>query len=199
MKRSTLILTLIIVLAGPNSPAYAQWDLGGTVNPLNSGGVGNYTNLQPNTTNANGSPGQPYLNEPNFIRPSRYQGVYNKSGVVQDTNPLSNIPSQYRHNPYNLSGTLPLTSTRQLSPAMPGVGGALGGLPPTRLDSFVKEAGGAASHIYGDEGTIMWPPMNSFPESDTIEAGIKASTDSRTLTTGHPPSGLPHPSQTFIK
>ena len=32
------------------------------------------------------------------------------------------------------------------------------GLPPTRLDSFVKEAKQHAAHIYGDEGTHGLPP-----------------------------------------
>jgi hypothetical protein len=50
-------------------------------------------------------------------------------------------------------------------------------LPPTRLDSFVKESG-YADDIYGDEGTEGPPPLNNFKY---IESGIK----SDGLTTDH--------------
>lgn len=50
-------------------------------------------------------------------------------------------------------------------------------LPPTRLDSFVKESG-YADDIYGDEGTDGPPPLNNFRY---IESGIK----SDGLTTDH--------------
>lgn len=46
------------------------------------------------------------------------------------------------------------------------------GLPPTRLDSFVKEAGGHAWHIYGDEGTYSIPPFFEFSPIHRIERGI---------------------------
>jgi len=46
------------------------------------------------------------------------------------------------------------------------------GLPPTRLDSFVKEAGGHAWHIYGDEGTYSIPPFMEFTPIHRIERGI---------------------------
>ena len=46
------------------------------------------------------------------------------------------------------------------------------GLPPTRLDSFVKEAGGHAWHIYGDEGTTSIPPFFEFSPIHRIERGI---------------------------
>lgn len=61
-----------------------------------------------------------------------------------------------------------------------------GGLPPTRLDSFVFEAGGSAELIYGDEGTYGPPPYFGFSSPHHIEAGIH----SGGLTTGHR-SGLP--------
>ena len=48
----------------------------------------------------------------------------------------------------------------------------LNGLPPTRLDSFVKEAGGHAWHIYGDEGTYSIPPFFEFSPIHRIERGI---------------------------
>lgn len=59
-------------------------------------------------------------------------------------------------------------------------------LPPTRLDSFVKEAGGMAELIYGDEGDDGLPPYFEFDSSHRIERGIQ----SGGLTTGHK-SGLP--------
>jgi len=59
-------------------------------------------------------------------------------------------------------------------------------LPPTRLDSFVKSAGGSADLIYGDEGTTDIPPFFVFDESHRIERGIHSSG----LTTDHK-SGLP--------
>lgn len=61
-----------------------------------------------------------------------------------------------------------------------------GGLPPTRLDSFVFEAGGSAELIYGDEGDYGPPPFFGFSSEHHIEAGIH----SGGLTTGHR-SGLP--------
>lgn len=57
------------------------------------------------------------------------------------------------------------------------------GLPPTRLDSFVKEAGGLAFKIYGDEG-IRRPPIDEFKPENRIERGILGDRASG-LTTGH--------------
>ncbi len=194
-KQITIFTTMLTFFAtGLFVPVQAQWDLGGTVNPLASGGAGSLSgNHQPNTMNANGSPGQPYLNElnnPNALQPRQYETVYNQYGGIQTTNPFANIPANILlHSP----GALSPTSSPQLSPMqnngyynnlpknLPGV---RNGLPPTRLDSFVREAGGAAARIYGDEGTYMWPPMNGFSEADTINAGIVGS-NNQTLTTGH--------------
>ena len=67
-----------------------------------------------------------------------------------------------------------LTRTAQLDKVY---GGGLGNLPPTRLDSFVKNAGGNAETIYGDEGTESIPPLFDF---DSINSGITSSG----LTTG---------------
>jgi hypothetical protein len=58
-------------------------------------------------------------------------------------------------------------------------------LPATRLDSFVKQAGGQAEQIYGDEGVIGIPPM--FGSFGTINSGIH----SGGLTTGNHYPGLP--------
>lgn len=58
------------------------------------------------------------------------------------------------------------------------------GLPPTRLDSFVKESGGMAWQIYGDEGTYSIPPFFEFDPSHRIERGINGG-KAAGLTTSH--------------
>jgi hypothetical protein len=58
------------------------------------------------------------------------------------------------------------------------------GLPPTRTDSFVKEAKHHANHIYGDEGTRGLPPYMGFSKVHRINTGIMDERDSG-LTTGH--------------
>lgn len=54
-------------------------------------------------------------------------------------------------------------------------------LPPTRLDSFVRNSAGAADLIYGDEGSVGIPPFFGFDQSHRIEFGVH----SGGLTTGH--------------
>lgn len=77
---------------------------------------------------------------------------------------------------------LPRTSTGQMA----GVYGVLPvGLPPTRLDSFVREAGGLANQIYGDEGTSGPPPIQGFNQVNRIDMGISTSASNFGLTTGH--------------
>lgn len=56
-------------------------------------------------------------------------------------------------------------------------------LPPTQLDSFVKESG-YDEHIYGDEGTDGLPPENEFLPQNRINWGIVGIRD-RGITTGH--------------
>lgn len=58
------------------------------------------------------------------------------------------------------------------------------GLPPTRLDSFVREAKENADAIYGDEGTCSYPPFFGFEKYNRINAGIMGDRDGG-LTTGH--------------
>lgn len=58
------------------------------------------------------------------------------------------------------------------------------GLPPVQLDSFVKEAGMHADHIYGDEGTDGLPPYMGYSAAHRINAGIMDVRDAG-LTTGH--------------
>ncbi len=76
---------------------------------------------------------------------------------------------------------LPRTATGGLA----SVYGGANGLPPTRLDSFVKEAGGLAESIYGDEGTNQPPPIRNFLPQNRIDFGITMSQSNSVLTTGH--------------
>jgi hypothetical protein len=57
------------------------------------------------------------------------------------------------------------------------------GLPPTNLDSFVYQSGYNQA-IYGDEGDVDIPPMNSFTKASRINAGINGQ-NAAGLTTGH--------------
>lgn len=54
-------------------------------------------------------------------------------------------------------------------------------LPKTTLDSFVRNAGGMADMIYGDEGADGLPPFFGFSEGHRIQRGIH----SGNLSTGH--------------
>jgi hypothetical protein len=58
------------------------------------------------------------------------------------------------------------------------------GLPPTNLDSFVRQAQSAAEFIYGDEGVYTPPPYSGFSKASRINAGIFDTRDAG-LTTGH--------------
>ncbi len=51
--------------------------------------------------------------------------------------------------------------------------------PPTRTDSFVKEAKHHANHIYGDEGTRGLPPYMGFSKVHRINTGIMDERDRR--------------------
>ena len=57
-------------------------------------------------------------------------------------------------------------------------------LPPTRLDSFVYQAGGMAEQIYGDEGVGGLPPIFGFNAGNRIDAGIQG-VNAQGITTGH--------------
>jgi hypothetical protein len=58
------------------------------------------------------------------------------------------------------------------------------GLPPTSMDSFVRQAAGNADLIYGDEGVVDIPPYDSFDPIHRINTGI-FDTRRKGLTTGH--------------
>lgn len=93
---------------------------------------------------------------------------------------------------------LPRTSTGGLA----GVYGEWDGLPPTRLDSFVREAGGLANKIYGDEdeeGGL--PKIEGFNPENRIEFGITNSENHINLTTGHEsylPSACGAPTEMYV-
>lgn len=93
------------------------------------------------------------------------------------------LPSVYRGTAYSqpyLNGT----STNTLSYCNSNFAGSRNGLPPTRLDSFVSNAGGHAEHIYGDEGADGLPPYNGYNTVHRINTGIMGDRDLG-LTTGH--------------
>lgn len=81
--------------------------------------------------------------------------------------------------------SVPSLMMTQVSPLDRVFGGGRA-LPPTRLDSFVRNSGGMAELIYGDEGTTTIPPFFGFSEAHRLERGMY----SPGLTTGHK-SGLP--------
>jgi hypothetical protein len=58
------------------------------------------------------------------------------------------------------------------------------GLPPTSMDSFVRQAAGNAELIYGDEGDEGPPPYSEFEYQNRINSGITGIRD-QGLTTGH--------------
>lgn len=58
------------------------------------------------------------------------------------------------------------------------------GLPPTQMDSFVRQAAGNAENIYGDEGHEGPPPFMYFEYENRINSGIYDIRD-KGLTTGH--------------
>ena len=57
-------------------------------------------------------------------------------------------------------------------------------LPPCKLDSFVREAGGKAEDIYGDESVGPIPPFFGYTPEHRIDSGIQGISDVG-LTTGH--------------
>lgn len=94
-------------------------------------------------------------------------------------------------NNYRRANSVYTTSQRLPNVRMAGLGGLASihgrtgrnGLPVTRLDSFVLNAGGAAEMIYGDEGSDGPPPYFEFTAAHRIQRGIQG--NSAGLTTGH--------------
>lgn len=73
-------------------------------------------------------------------------------------------------------------SASLISPAMAQLNNK--GLPPTSMDSFVRQAAGNAENIYGDEGHEGPPPFDEFVYQNRINSGIYDIRD-KGLTTGH--------------
>ncbi len=73
-------------------------------------------------------------------------------------------------------------SASLVSPAMAQLNNK--GLPPTSMDSFVRQAAGQADNIYGDEGHEGPPPFSEFEYQNRINSGIFDIRDIG-LTTGH--------------
>ena len=144
---STFTCSAMIVL-----PSFAQnYDVGSFNYQGQSGGQGNITN-----TNLNPYRNLPVnQNSPNYIRNAPGTIPYT---VTPNPSAYPNVPAQYLQpspltNPVNVLGG----PVAPLVPKLPGVPTGVNGLPPTTLMSFVKEAGGHAEAIYGDEGTIRGP------------------------------------------
>ena len=116
-------------------------------------------------------------------------GVYGRGSYATNEAPAQQTYGDSQHTGKQLAsrngmGTLnlPLAQTVPLDKVF----GCGRGLPPTKLDSFVRNAGGSADMIYGDEGSVGIPPFFVFDSSHYIGTGIQ----SGGLTTGHR-SGLP--------
>ncbi|MBX9668631.1 MAG: hypothetical protein K2X93_13480 [Candidatus Obscuribacterales bacterium] len=88
-------------------------------------------------------------------------------------------------NGFTRNQQLPLVKMTGLG-GLAGIYGPLGrnGLPDTRMDSFVNQAGGMKNQIYGDEGSNGKPPFEGFDASHRIERGINGGRR-QGLTTGH--------------
>lgn len=108
------------------------------------------------------------------------QGDYGRRGSSTSNQSNKSVNRTYRTGPQ--SSTLVPTQTGLLA----GIYGAVGMnfLPPTRMDSFVHEAGASAELIYGDEGTNGPPPYLEFAKEHRIGAGIKG-VRSAGLTSGY--------------
>lgn len=146
-----------------------------------------------------------------FVLPSHAQGIlgsilgqlvpsqnqfntsnYLPTGVPANTDPSSYVPFQTTTVPLSdplnpASGATQITA-RYLNTADPNLSntssGMRNGLPPTRMDSFVYNAGELADQIYGDEGIVDLPPIQGFNPINRINAGIFDRTNTG-LTTGH--------------
>lgn len=202
-KQLTISSIAVCIIIGGN-PAKAQWDLNGTVpNPMDSAGVGDIGVSgalgSPHSNNGGLSINQTYNTGSNAMMPNNAQTQYNhlsngQSGYLnnvwgQHQNAAAQSTGQQLHPTY--TPRLSLIQNQGLINNLPGgLKGVVNGLPPTSLDSFVKNAGGQAEAIYGDEGTNSWPRISGFGRGNTINAGIVGQR-SKTLTTGHGGDRLP--------
>jgi hypothetical protein len=178
-------------MIGFGNQARAQWDLGTTVNPMASGGTGVVEGgtLGSQLSNNGGSSINQTYNVYNQT-PTQYQGY----GSLQNSlGQNQNVGAQSAGQQLSPTQTTRLSTMQNqglINNLPKGLSGTFNGLPPTSLDSFVRNAGGHAEMIYGDEGTNSWPPLNGFGRGNTINAGIVGQR-SKTLTTGHNGEKLP--------
>jgi len=161
-------------------PALAQsYDVASFNYQGQSGGQGNITNINKD----------PYHNLPVNRNPNTYipNGPHGITSIIPNASLYPNVPAQYLQ-PSPLTNPFVNPRGGPVAPLVPRLSGVPvdkhSGLPPTTLDSFVKEAGGHAEAIYGDEGTTMWPPDNNFLRKNRINAGI-VGINNKGLTTGH--------------
>ena len=117
------------------------------------------------------TPIEPYLNNYMDQHDTIYDGNYGAANHTSYNN-YKYVTAAGRTGTQGMARLL--TRTCQLDKVY---GGGLGNLPPTRLDSFVRNAGGKAETIYGDEGAGSLPPLFDF---NSINSGITSSG----LTTG---------------
>ena len=101
------------------------------------------------------------------------------SRTSQRTRNLTRVSSAYTS---SQRVALPRTGFGNFTPVLGPRG--RNNLPPTRLDSFVKQAGGFAERIYGDEGINGIPEYHEFTAEHRIERGIVGDRAAG-LTTGH--------------
>jgi hypothetical protein len=118
------------------------------------------------------------------VRSSGASGVYGRTGYKTNEAPGNNHFGNSQNTGKQLAslngmGTLNLPLTAYVP--LDKVFGGGRSLPKTTLDSFVRNAGGSADQIYGDEGSDGIPPFFGFDSGHRIEAGI----NSGQLTTGH--------------
>lgn len=190
------ILAVLCLIVSFNTAAIAGETL--PPNPYASagGGFDSFNGVNPDSDVA------PPYNAPGAIPDHQTSSIYTPSmpGVPN----LMNVPGYYNPNVNSANSPfMPIVNNQlpsilgnpksafasygQLAPIPAGVPtNKIRGnrLPDTTLDSFVKNAGGEAEFIYGDEGTDQQPKMNGLTRANTISHGFHG-IDNLGLTTGH--------------
>lgn len=194
MNMKKILFSLISISVISTTQTLAQWDLNGTVpNIMGSGGTGSIAgNMQPGAQFGQ----QPYMSQAAMgqgFMPNKLPTIYNQPGYMGNIwGQNQNIAAQMVGQQLGMARMARLSYMQNggAQQGLPAMHGVLNGLPPTTLDSFVRNAGGHAEAIYGDEGTNSWPPLNGLSRANTINAGI-VGLRSKTLTTGHKGEMLP--------
>jgi hypothetical protein len=157
MKLSLAIVSIIFA-ASLNAPAFAQdWDMqpSDTVAP-----VVTHEYRSP-------SPLEHREAEPSIGWDMKALAAGSLGNTTYATGSVDNGPHTTGNTGNQSVPNLPLCRTHTLSIVSGPV--AANGLPPCSLDSFVKNAGGNAFNIYGDEGSNGKPPLEDF---QSINSGI---------------------------